>query len=63
MLENTPEKLLNVKEVADILNVSASFIYKLANNHDIKIVRIGEAIRFRLKDINEFILGNTTNAQ
>ena len=60
MLNNNPqsniEKLLNVSEVAEILNVSKAFVYKLVGTGELRSVKIGTAIRVRGVDLDNYIL-------
>ena len=60
MLNNNPqsniEKLLNVSEVAEILNVSKAFVYKLVGTGELRSIKIGTAIRVRRADLNNYIL-------
>jgi excisionase family DNA binding protein len=41
------EKLYNVSEVAEMLGVSASFIYKKVENGELEYAKLGSALRFR----------------
>ena len=60
MLNNNPqsnrEKLLNVSEVAEILNVSKAFVYKLVGTGELRSIKIGTAIRVRRVDFDNYIL-------
>jgi excisionase family DNA binding protein len=49
------EKLYNVSEVAEMLGVSASFIYKKAESGQLEAVRIGSALRFSESGIQAFV--------
>lgn len=48
-------KLLKIKDVAKILNISKSLAYKLTQTGEIPIVKVNSAVRVRLSDLNEFI--------
>ena len=49
------QKLFTVKEVANILNMSISCIYKKAESGEINSIKIGSALRFSETNINGFI--------
>jgi len=56
------EQLLTIKEMAKMLNISPRSIYnkthrKSAEQPPVPVKRIGKAIRFRLSDVEAFILG------
>jgi len=53
--ENPPEKLLTAVEVAELLNVSRAFVYKLMKRSEIPTVFIGGARRVRPKDLRTYI--------
>jgi len=48
-------RLLKVKDVAKILNISKSLAYRLTQTGEIPVVKVNSAIRVRLTDLNEFI--------
>ena len=48
-------RLLNIKEVAEILHVSRSLVYSLLKCGDIPTVRIGRMVRVRPEDLERFI--------
>ena len=56
-------KLLNAKEVAEILNISKAFAYKLMQTGEIRTVAIGSSRRVRTVDLEDFILQNTKPQQ
>ena len=56
--EPAPTKLLNAREVAEILNISRAFAYKLMQTGEIPTIRIGYSRRVRLADVEEFIERN-----
>jgi excisionase family DNA binding protein len=51
------EKLLTVQEVASLLNVSTYWVYDHTSRSEPKVphLRLGGHLRFRRKDIEEFI--------
>jgi excisionase family DNA binding protein len=48
-------RLLKTDEVADILQVSRSFAYQLMQRGEIPSVRIGNAVRVRPEDLQNYI--------
>ena len=48
-------RLLNIREVAEILHVSRSLVYLLLKCGDIPTVRIGRMIRVRPEDLERYI--------
>jgi excisionase family DNA binding protein len=40
------EALLTIKEAAELLNCSESFLYKAANSRRIPVIRLGRSLRF-----------------
>lgn len=54
------EELLRPETVADMLCVDRSTVYKLQREGRLPCVRIGEAVRFRLSDIEGFIANGGT---
>jgi excisionase family DNA binding protein len=48
-------KLLTVSEAAEILNLSASCIYKKAERGELESIKIGSTLRFAEESICEFI--------
>jgi excisionase family DNA binding protein len=51
-------KLMDVKSTADLLTISESMVYKLATNGELTCVRIGDCVRFRQEDIDNYIQKN-----
>ena len=49
------ESLLTAKAVSLILNLSPKTVYLLAKQHRIRSVNFGRSIRFRKKDVIEFL--------
>ena len=56
---NITLKLLTAKEVAEILNISKAFAYKLMQAGEIRTVVIGSSRRVRREDLEDFIFQNT----
>ncbi len=52
-------RLLRGEEVAQILNCSRAFAFRLMRQGKIRTVRMGRAVRVRKQDLEAFILGNT----
>ena len=55
------ERLLKASEVARILNISRSLVYRLIHTGKIPHVRINQSVRVRQDDLNTFIEGNRTD--
>lgn len=54
-METTIERLLTVKELAEILAVPESWIYGHTAVGDIPTVRVGRYVRFRLGDVLQWL--------
>lgn len=52
-------RLLNAREVAQILNISKAFAYKLMQTGELTTVYIGASRRVRMLDLEDFIQKNT----
>ena len=50
--------LLNAEDVAEILNVSTAFVYKLMQRGRIRSVKINSSRRVRPEDLEEYIERN-----
>jgi excisionase family DNA binding protein len=48
------EKLYNVKEVSEYLNVPVSWVYNRAKNHGLPCIKLGKYIRFNIKEVEEY---------
>ena len=59
----TKTQLLKVPDVADILNCSKAYIYKLVKQGEIPSVQIGTAVRIRPQDLDRYIRDNHTGYQ
>lgn len=51
------DRLLRLDEAAEVLQVSDSTIRRLVRDKELKVVRIGRAIRVRPEDLDAFIQG------
>jgi excisionase family DNA binding protein len=56
------KQLLKASEVARILNISRSLVYRLIHSGKIPHIRINQAVRVHNDDLNRFIEGNRTEA-
>jgi len=52
------ERLLKASEVARILNISRSLVYRLIHTGKIPSIRINQAVRIHNDDLNRFIEDN-----
>jgi excisionase family DNA binding protein len=52
------ERLLKPIDIADILNVSRSFAYRLLQTGAIPVIRLGRACRVRPQDLAEYLEEN-----
>lgn len=50
-------RLLNAKEVAEILNVSKSQVFLMLRRGDLPAVKMGKLVRVRDVDLEKFICG------
>ena len=57
------EQLLKASEVARILNISRSLVYRLIHTGKIPHIRINQAVRVHHDDLFRFIEGNRTEAK
>jgi excisionase family DNA binding protein len=55
MTSNKPVRLLTPKEAADFLSVSARTIKRLVSEGSLPAVRIRNSMRFKLRDIEQYI--------
>jgi excisionase family DNA binding protein len=62
-MNQTPKavRLLDVREAADLLNVSAAFVYKAVRERRMPVTRIGRALRFDPVVLGRFIDRNTAD--
>jgi len=54
----TNKKLLNVKEVSEFLNVSASCVYNYAHEKVIPVIKIKGRVLFSQEDLDKWIESN-----
>ena len=57
------EQLLKASEVARILNISRSLVYRLIHTGKIPHIRINQAVRVHHDDLCKFIEGNRTEVE
>ncbi len=53
-------RLLKGIEVAEILNISKAYAYRLMSNGQIPTIRFGRSVRVRPEDLNAFIENNAS---
>jgi excisionase family DNA binding protein len=53
--ENKPRALLNVRDVAEILNQSGKSIYRHISRGELRAIRIGGVWRIDAADLQDFI--------
>jgi excisionase family DNA binding protein len=51
------DRFLKIKEVADMLGLSVSFTYLLTKRGELPTIRIGNAIRVRSEDLENYLKG------
>lgn len=51
------EALLTAEDVARLLGVSESLVYKLRRENKIRAIRIGALLRFRPADVRSYVNG------
>jgi excisionase family DNA binding protein len=49
------DKLFNVSEVAELLSVSTSFVYKKAERGELESIKIGSTLRFQDSAVQRYI--------
>ena len=54
-MSNQPNKLLNIKEVADLLGVSEQTLYRMVKSRAITAYKILGSWRFKNQDIEEYL--------
>jgi excisionase family DNA binding protein len=54
-------KLLTVKDIAKMLNVSNSFVYNLISSKQINFYKIGNSVRIREESFNKYLEENKVN--
>jgi excisionase family DNA binding protein len=58
-----PDPLLDIKQGADFLFTSERHIRHLISKREITVTRIGNKVRFRVSDLNAYIVTRTTPAK
>ena len=53
--------ILTAEQLAEILQMSTTHVYNLANKGDLPCRKFGRCIRFSKKEIMELVLGNEEN--
>ena len=53
------KRLLSIVETAEWLGISQSFLYKLVESEAIPHIRLGRAIRFDIKELEEWLREDT----
>ncbi len=53
------QRLLTGAEVADILNISKPYAYRLMQTGEVPVVRMGRCVRVRPEDLQRYIEANT----
>jgi len=56
------QKLLNVRDLAKMLQVSNTSVYRLVESRRIPFVRLPRGLRFRETDVDEFLSRRTVDA-
>ncbi|HBG49951.1 MAG TPA: hypothetical protein DDW90_10720 [Cyanobacteria bacterium UBA9971] len=56
------EKLLNIAETAEILNIKTPTIYRWVHERKIPFVKMGNKLRFKQNEIINFIEENSFNS-
>lgn len=49
------EKLLTLQQIATILQISETTLYKLARNGKIPAIKVGNQWRFKMEDIDKWL--------
>lgn len=52
-----PERLANVEEVADLLQLTPSTVRRLARNGSLPSLKVGRSVRFRLSEVIKHLEG------
>ncbi len=56
------KNLLTIQEVAEMLKISVSTLYRWVNKREIPFVKLGGKLRFNEDEIKTFVLRNSFNA-
>lgn len=60
MNEESANRLLTAKEVADMLQMSEEFIHEVARRGDLPCVRLGRYRRFKVDEVTEWVEAKST---
>lgn len=65
MLENpiNPDPLLDVSQAAAFMGTSDRHVRLLISKREITVTRIGNKVRFRISDLNTYLVTKTTPAK
>jgi excisionase family DNA binding protein len=58
-----PDPLVDIPGAADFLFTSDRHVRHLISKHEITVTRIGNKIRFRISDLNTYVISRTTPAK
>ena len=50
-----PTSLLTIAELAQLLGIGRTTVYRLVNTGELRAVRVGERLRFRPEDVNAYL--------
>ncbi len=50
-----PTSLLTIAELARLLGIGRTTVYRLVNTGELRAVRVGERLRFRPEDVNTYL--------
>jgi len=50
-----PTSLLTIAELARLLGIGRTTVYRLVNTGELRAVRVGERLRFRPEDVNAYL--------
>ena len=62
-LGGDPDELLTLPEVAKVLGVSESKIYKMSADRELPVTKIGHKVRVRRRDLQEWLQSHTTKGR
>lgn len=58
-----PDPLLDVDQAADYLHTSKRHVRHLISKREITVTRIGNKVRFRVSELNTYVVTRTTPAK
>ena len=58
-----PDPLLDIEQAAGFLFTSERHVRHLISKHEITVTRIGNKVRFRISDLNTYVITRTTPAK